>query len=492
MKKISTLNSIPTTDEVAERPHRYWRWQFRFSERRLLLMIGDVVACVSSVGIALLLWAHNASITFDAGFLLLHVYWFAILPTLWFLLASANGYYSLAVAARVRASLLRLAQITAQLLILYVLVFFLSPPGSLPRRFIFYYAAISLVALGIWRACRLAVVGWPGLRRRVVIVGAGSAAQSIFSALQEEAVADYHVVGQVTSSFDRLLSRGEVEGLRFLGDVEKLPTIIHDQGITELVMAYINEVPEDVFQAVMTCHEQGVTVVSMPVLYEQITGKVSVDQLETRLWELALPPPAHVVSYNLYGVTKRLMDILLALIGLLVFFAVLPVLALVIVLDSRGPVFYSQTRLGRGGRPFNVHKLRTMVKTAEQESGPRWASDNDPRVTRVGRFLRRTRLDEFPQLLNVLKGEMSIVGPRPERPMFVKQLAEEIPFYRARLAVKPGLTGWAQVRYRYGSTVEDARQKLQFDLFYIRHQSIVLDIIIMLRTISTMLLFKGT
>jgi lipopolysaccharide/colanic/teichoic acid biosynthesis glycosyltransferase len=170
----------------------------------------------------------------------------------------------------------------------------------------------------------------------------------------------------------------------------------------------------------------------------------------------------------------------------------LPPLALLIRLDSRGGVFYRQERLGRGGKPFQIVKLRTMVQDAEKMSGPQWAREDDPRITRVGRFLRKTRLDEVPQLWNVLRGEMSIVGPRPERSVFVEQLTKKIPFYRTRLLVAPGLTGWAQICYKYGNTEEDALIKLQYDLYYIRHQSLALDLLIMLRTLGKMLTFSGT
>lgn len=492
MKKISTLSPAPVTAVPTTSQRRHWHWQFRFSERRLLLMLGDLAASTWSVGIALLLWAHRASVPFDAAFILTHVYWFAILPALWLLLATANDYYNLAVAARTLRSLIRLAQVSVQLYVLYVLTFFLSPRGSLPRRFIVYYAVVSVVVLGLWRACRLAVIGWGGLRRRVVIVGSGIAAQMICEALREETAADCDIVGRVSSAADVLLGDGEASGLTFLGDVSTLPELVRQAGISELIVAYVNELPPDVFRAVLTCYEQGAAVVPMPALYEQITGRVPIEQVGEHLWTMVLPQPSHVLTFNLYRLMKRLTDFLLALAGFLVFLVALPVLAVIIVADSRGPVFYSQTRLGQGGRPFKVYKLRTMIVGAESGTGPKWASNHDPRVTRVGRMLRRTRLDEFPQLINVLRGDMSIVGPRPERPEFVDMLAREIPFYRTRLAVKPGLTGWAQVRYRYGSSIEDALRKLQYDLYYIRHQSIVLDAIIMLKTVSTILLFKGT
>jgi lipopolysaccharide/colanic/teichoic acid biosynthesis glycosyltransferase len=186
------------------------------------------------------------------------------------------------------------------------------------------------------------------------------------------------------------------------------------------------------------------------------------------------------------------MDLTLGVVGLVIFGAMLPLLALLIVLDSPGPVFFAQERVGRAGRPFKLVKLRTMIPDAERESGPLWAVHGDPRVTRVGRFLRMSRLDEAPQLINVLAGQMSLIGPRPERPAFVADLQAGIPFYRARLSVRPGVTGWAQVNYGYGSTVEDQIAKLQYDLYYIRHRSLLLDTLILLRTVGQVLALRGT
>jgi lipopolysaccharide/colanic/teichoic acid biosynthesis glycosyltransferase len=257
-------------------------------------------------------------------------------------------------------------------------------------------------------------------------------------------------------------------------------------------MAYASEIPDDIFTGVMACYEQGTDLIPMTTLYEEITGRIPIEHVGEHLWALVLPIQGRTLPFRLYLTVKRLLDLVLALTGLATLALLLPFLALAIKLDSPGPVFYYQPRLGQGGRVFHMIKLRSMGMDAEVGTGPRWAQAGDARVTRVGRLLRKTRLDEVPQLVNVVVGEMSIVGPRPERPAMVDLLAQEIPYYRTRLAVKPGLTGWAQVRYRYGSSVDDALRKLQYDLYYIRHQSLTLDVIILLRTIGTMVLLRGT
>jgi len=240
----------------------------------------------------------------------------------------------------------------------------------------------------------------------------------------------------------------------------------------------------------MDCHEQGIHVVTMPDVYEGVSGRVAVEHIGRRL-HLILPlysSPTQCV----YEALKRLFDVVIAALGLAVFAAFLPFIIVATRLDSRGPVFYAQERVGQGGRIFKLIKLRSMVDGAEQNGQAVWATANDARITRVGKFLRRTRLDEVPQLVNVLKGEMSLIGPRPERPQFVAELTKQIPFYRARHAVRPGITGWAQVKYRYGNSVEDALVKLQYDLYYIKHRSVYLDLLITAKTALVMVSFKGT
>jgi lipopolysaccharide/colanic/teichoic acid biosynthesis glycosyltransferase len=188
---------------------------------------------------------------------------------------------------------------------------------------------------------------------------------------------------------------------------------------------------------------------------------------------------------------RRIMDIAGALMGLVGLGLLLPFIALAVALDDGGPVFYKQVRLGKASKPFRVIKLRTMCCDAEKDGTPQWAKKDDSRITRVGRFLRKTRLDELPQVINILRGEMHIVGPRPERPKFIAELEEQIPFYRTRLIVKPGLTGWAQVFYEYGNSVRDALVKLQYDLYYIRNKSVWMDLYIIVKTISVVLRMGG-
>jgi exopolysaccharide biosynthesis polyprenyl glycosylphosphotransferase len=240
----------------------------------------------------------------------------------------------------------------------------------------------------------------------------------------------------------------------------------------------------------MDCQEHGIQITPMPVLHERITGRVAVEHIGQRLHLLF--PGEVAATRRLFDGLKRVTDVVLAVVGMGTSWPLWLLIALAIRLDSDGPILYIQERVGKGGHPFRVIKFHTMVQNAEEGDRTVWATENDPRVTRTGRLLRRMRLDELPQLINVLRGLMSMVGPRPERPQFVGQLAEEIRFYRARHAVRPGLTGWAQIKYRYGSSVEDARIKLEYDLYYVKHRSLYLDLLILLKTIPVILRFQGT
>ncbi len=264
--------------------------------------------------------------------------------------------------------------------------------------------------------------------------------------------------------------------------------LIRKSQIKILIVAVKREVTGEFLQILTDCLELGVEIVPMPVLYEQLTGRVPVEHVGGN-WYVAMAIH-HPDNGALWPMLRRLMDIVLASLGLLFLLPFLPFIALAIYLDSPGPIFYTQERVGQKGERYKVYKFRTMVPDAEKGQAV-WAEKNDQRVTRVGRILRATHVDEFPQFLNIIKGEMSAVGPRPERPEFVEELAREMPFYRVRHAVKPGMAGWGLVKQGYGASKEDALVKLQYDIYYIKHQSLWLDIVILLKTIIDTLTLRG-
>lgn len=460
--------------------------QLQISERRLLLMAGDALSVTAAVLGALAIWSIPAREAFTLDFILPQSFWFFVLPTLWFILASANDFYELALAANRLASLQRLVFITAQLLVVYVLVYFFSEPNSLPRLFIVYYGVISFVLIALWRLLNPALIGWAGAPRRLLIVGTDWAAQSIIEVLRGEAAQSYEVMGIIgeKEEIGQMVAGTPVIGTG--NDI--LGTILRD-GILELVVTSMRELNGETFQGVMDAYERGASIVPMPLLYERLTGRVPVEHVNNN-WTVVLPLGERSI-FNPYPLLKRLIDIVISFLGLIVFIIVLPFIGLLIWLESPGNIFYTQLRVGLNGRIFPIIKFRTMIPNAEAKTGAVWAAENDPRITRIGRFLRKSRLDELPQLINVLKGDMSLVGPRPERPQFVRQLQEIIPFYRTRHIIRPGVTGWAQVRYRYGDTKEDAHIKLQYDLYYIRHQSLLLDLNIIIRTIGKVVNMAG-
>jgi len=462
------------------------RLQLRISERRLLLMAGDMLAVILAVLIALRIWAFVARESFTVEFVWPRSYWFLILTGLWLLLASANDFYDLRTSVSRAATFRRLVLITLQMLVVYLVVFFLSPPLALPRLFILYYGIASFFLIALIRVVNPALSGWVSQRRRVLIVGTDWAAMTIIGAIGRHAHRAYDIVG-VIGEVDDILK--DLCGVPILGTGKDILRIVHMEQIAELIVTSTRELSGRTFQGVMDAYEAGVSIVPMPLLYERITGQVPVEHVSNN-WAVVLPIDRESLL-NPYPIFKRLLDIWVSLIGMAVFLLLLPLVALLIRLDSPGDIFYSQERTGLNGRVFRIYKFRSMRADAESKTGAVFSQRGDPRVTRVGRFMRKTRLDELPQIINILRGDMSIVGPRPERPEHIKRLTEKIPFYRTRLTIRPGLTGWAQVRYNYGSTDEDALIKLQYDLYYIRHQSLILDLNIMVRTLGKVLKMSG-
>lgn len=463
------------------------RFQFQISERRLLLMVGDALCNLLAVLIALRVWAFVGKIEYDAEFILTNSWWFLLLESLWFILASANDFYDLQVASQPFRAATRLLQITLQMVIIYLVIFFLSPREALPRLFILYYGTLSFVLIALWRSWRPFLIGWTSEPRRVMVVGSGWAARAIIEVINQEAPNEYEVVSVISDPSTHTEVDDTVTVLR---EGERLADVAANLRAVEIVLAYGSQMPGRIFQGVMDAYEQGYAITPMPILYEQITGRVPIEHVGEYDWNIVLPVASSTL-FDPFPLLKRIVDLASAIIGSFFFALILPFIALAIYLDSPGPIFYRQERVGQGGRVFKILKLRTMTPNAEELTGPQWSPDDDPRVTRVGRFLRKTRLDEVPQLINVLRGEMSLVGPRPERPFFVEKLSHTIPFYRTRHLIRPGLTGWAQVRYGYGNTLEDALIKLQYDLYYIRHQSVLLDVLIILRTVRKVLSFSG-
>lgn len=462
------------------------RLQLRLSERRWLLMAGDAIAVVLAVVIALAIWAQAADDALDLAFIFPRSYWFIILPFLWSVLASANDFYDPNTGDSPAGTLQKLLAITAQMLVVYLIVFFLSPRDALPRIFILSYGVTSFILIALWRLMSPALFNRTTEARNVLIIGTNGTAQEIILALQQQSRRVYAIRGIIGTPEE---VGQTIDGVPIIGTGSDLMNFVRRDHISELVLTSTRDLSGDTFLGVMDAYEYGAALVPMPLLYERITGRVPVEHVRDN-WAVVLPIEGSSM-FNPYAATRRVIEIMLSLIGMVIFVLLLPLIVLAIKLDSPGGVFYSQERVGLNGKIFRVYKFRTMVTNAEALTGAVFSHRGDPRITRVGNFMRKVRLDEIPQLINILRGDMSLIGPRPERPEHVKRLTEKIPFYRTRHVIRPGLTGWAQVRYDYGATDEDALIKLQYDLYYIRHQSLLLDINILIRTIGRVLKMSG-
>jgi exopolysaccharide biosynthesis polyprenyl glycosylphosphotransferase len=434
----------------------------RRSDRRLLFAVGDTLAAVGAVVLAQWTWTLTAGYPFSIQFLTHHAQWFLAVP-LWVIALSATR--APASRFRLKAAAQGFVQASGVLFGAYLLAFFALGPDRLPRLLAIYVlwdAAWLTLAV---RAVLTTVLTRGGFARRVAIVGTGPAVAAASELLREPAFADAVLVGSPSPN---------------------LPDSVDE--VTDVVVAGHEPLPPATIEGLLQCQAQGIDVGTFEHLHEQILRRVPVRYVghEWVLTQLFSSDLTRDRSQTL----KRLIDIggasVLALVG------IVPCLlaAVAVLVESGRPVLYTQIRVGRGGRLFRLTKLRTMRVDAEV-AGPQWSPVDDPRITRVGRILRRTHLDELPNVWAILRGDMSLVGPRPERPEFVENLERDVPLYRSRLTVTPGLTGWAQVKTEYGDSVDDAVRKLEYDLYYVRHQSIWFDAVILLRTVGRMVGWRG-
>jgi sugar transferase (PEP-CTERM system associated) len=323
-------------------------------------------------------------------------------------------------------------------------------------------------------------------RQRILIMGTGHLARAVATEIVRRPELGMTVCGFLGD--DPALIGVSIVNPKVVGLHTDLNRITSQQPVRKIVVELLDRRGRLPVKELLDLKTRGVSIEDATSLYERLTGKVAVENLKAS-WLIFSKgfEVARLVTFE-----KNVLSLAVSTVLGLVFLPIVPLVATLIKLDSKGPVFHGQERVGRHGKVFKLWKFRSMRQDAEVASGPVWAGAGDSRVTRVGKYLRRTRLDELPQLYNVLKGDMSLVGPRPERPYFVDQLSETVPFYHVRHAVKPGVTGWAQINYRYGNSVEDAVEKQQYDLFYIKNMSVLLDTVIIFDTIKTVLLRKGS
>jgi sugar transferase (PEP-CTERM system associated) len=394
-----------------------------------------------------------------------------------------NDLYDLTVVHSNRELLIRLLQAAGAASIIIALLYLVAPSVAIGNGIFVSSLVIFLIAIIAWRLLFNRLAYSANLEERVLIVGTGTTARLVGRQIQTQHDFGYRVVGYIN---DQAGGQGVLNPAN-LGSAEDIPQIVHDYDVDRIVVGLADRRGKLPISELLQAKLSGIRVEDATTMYERLTGKILIDDLK----------PSWLIFSDGFAISrrtrfmKRAFDLVLASIGFVLASPLTLLTALAVYLESDGPILYSQERVGEGGRTFTVYKFRSMRADAEKGGTPIWAADGDDRITRVGRIIRKTRLDELPQLWNVLMGNMSFVGPRPERPFFVEQLAKEIPFYQQRHSVKPGVTGWAQVKYQYGSSVEDAMEKLRYDLYYIKHLSISLDLSIVFDTVKVILFGKG-
>ena len=447
------------------------------SQRHLTVFAGELLLITGSMGFVLHYYSPNdeLSTAFWKG---------AVVSALCMLCLYYNDLYDLTVVRTTREVFIRLLQSVGSALIL-IAVLYLAVPwlmvadgASLPA------FALFLTGILAWRLVFNHITRLRSFGERVLIVGTDTTAQTIARQIGGQEDFAYDVVGFIDDDPSRVMQ--SIGDWRVLGTPDDIERIVARHGVDRLVVGMSDRRGRLPVRALLRSKLRGIRVEDVNTVYERLTGKLLVEDLR----------PSWLIFSDDYSASrwtrrsKRVFDIVLALVGLVVAAPFVLLTAIAVWLESGSPVLYRQERVGENGRVFTLNKFRSMRKDAEQGT-PVWARAEDDRVTRVGRFIRQTRLDELPQLWNVLRGDMSFVGPRPERPFFVNQLAEQIPFYEQRHAVKPGLTGWAQVKYRYGASFEDSLEKLRYDLYYVKHLSIPFDLTILFDTVKVVLFAKG-
>ncbi len=458
-------------------------WRVRPREQRTLLLIGDLLVAYLALAAAIYAWSlrDQWSITFFSDRVQA---WYYFVPLVWMLLLV--DLYEPRRSNNWRLTLRGILIAGVAGLIFYTLVFFLVD-RALARVGIGFYLVFASTLTLLWRLLYISIFTAPAFMRRVLVIGAGNAGKTLAQVYHNLWPPPFFLVGFID---DNPAKQGQkCEDFPVIAGSDRLLELIGKEAISDLVIAITGEMQGATFQVILDAQDRGVEVVPMPALYEELTGRVPVHHLESEWLIRSFVVEARAGGF--YETGKRLLDILASLTGLGIFLVLFPFIALLIAVDTGFPIIYSQVRSGKGGKPYRIHKFRTMRQDAEKDGHARMAVESDERVTRVGYFLRRTHLDELPQFWDVLRGEMSMVGPRSERPEWVTHFEKQIPFYRARLLVKPGITGWAQVNYGYVATVEETTVKLEYDLYYIKHRNLATDVTILLRTVGQMIGFRG-
>ena len=455
---------------------------FEISERKILLRIMDALFVLG------ILYVIGASFHFDYFTVTAEEWiWSLVLALYITFFGTVFELYDLKASSKLDTSFRNIVLTTSLTVLVYLFTPVVTPFLPEKRLQVVYFYLAIIGALFLWRIVYVTFIASPRFYKKVIIIGEISNLETILKTIGK-ADPNYKIVGFINSegkADDQITFKGLTEYLPF-----ELPDVIVKEQISEIVVAIYDSdhITSDIYSQLTMLLEKGFTIREYTQVYEEITKRVPVQYVGKDFYKYF--PFSRSNQNRLYMFYHRFMDITFAVIGIAIGVCLLPLVFIGNLIANRGSLFYKQERVGKHGDVFDIIKFRTMVKNAETE-GAQWAEKNDTRVTRFGRILRNSRIDEIPQFYNILKGEMSVIGPRPERPYFVKELSQIIPFYETRHTIKPGLSGWAQVNSRYGSSVEDSLEKLQYDLYYIKHRSFFLDINILVKTFGTVLFYRG-
>ena len=457
---------------------------FEISERKILLRIFDVLSVLLAlylVGIIFKFNYFNISKT--------NYYWTIVLGIYITTIGTVFEMYNLQVASNEFQVIKSIVLTSSSTVLIYLLTPIYTPHLPTNRmQILFFYVAI-LLSLLLWRLFYVKFLASSRFEKKVILICDKDQAEELILGL-ENVDPHYKVMGYINSDSNQISNPKRKKDFVKNIDVDQLGKFVVDNSISEVVIASqkTDGITVNLYNQLIHLLENGYIIREYTQVYENITQRIPVQYVARDFYRYF--PFSRSNQNQLYLLIVRNLEIIISLVGLSIGVVLLPLIFLGNVLGNRGELFYVQDRIGRNGIPFKILKLRTMVKNAES-NGAVFTTINDSRVTAFGKFLRKARIDEFPQFINILKGDMAVIGPRPERPIFVNEIAEVMPFYETRHVVKPGLTGWAQVNYSYGETIEDSLIKLQYDLYYIKHRSIFLDINIMLKTFSTVLFYRG-
>ena len=437
------------------------------SERKLLLAGGDALLVAAALVLAFNL--HSGPIQ-HAG---LSIPWTGIVTVtaIWLAVSVMVDAYDLRAAVSVRG-IFRVVATGIGLTTVVLLVVFFAVPYGVTRPTILIWLPLAAFTVVCWRLFYRRVFARAIFAGRIMLLADADTVERTWPEVDAQMAGLYRLVGTVDPDDPDSGTRLAVAAAHRDADL--------------IVLGAHEDMPEALFASLVDCYDNGLVVRSLADIYEELTGRLLVDRLR-QSWLLSLHQRSE--TSRLYALVKRLIDIAAGLVGVLLLLVAFPVVWVATKVEDRGPIFHRQVRLGQYGRPFEILKLRSMRVHPRQEL--HWTEEADDRITRVGAVLRRLHLDELPQAWNILRGDMSVVGPRPEQPQYVDELRDSIPYYNTRLSVRPGLTGWAQVNFGYGSGVDGARVKLSYDLYYIKRQSVALDMLIIARTVLAVATLKG-